>query len=267
MTVFSPYLARWSLKADGAPIETFSSHLLPVLHERGPAMLKVLKPESDEAPGIAALAWFGGEGAVWLLAAEERAVLMERAVSTRSLTAMALAGNDTGATRILADVAARLHTSRPMPPPQTLEPLARRFRSLFRLKDRAPALQDCSATAERLLAEPSDIRVLHGDLHHENVLESPRGWLAIDPKGVLGERTYDFANLFGNPHGKDEAFLTAVRAERLAGELAALCGLDRKRILAFAHAHAGLSACWCIEDGLDPARALDLAAMLATLDA
>jgi aminoglycoside/hydroxyurea antibiotic resistance kinase len=42
--------------------------------------------------------------------------------------------------------------------------------------------------------------VLHGDLHHGNVLDfGLRGWLAIDPKGLLGERGFDFANIFTNP--------------------------------------------------------------------
>jgi streptomycin 6-kinase len=51
-----------------------------------------------------------------------------------------------------------------------------------------------------LLAEPREVGVLHGDLHHGNVLDfGVRGWLAIDPKGLLGERGFDFANIFTNP--------------------------------------------------------------------
>jgi type IV secretion system protein VirD4 len=37
-----------------------------------------------------------------------------------------------------------------------------------------------------LLAEPRDVGVLHGDLHHDNVLDfGARGWLAIDPNDIV----------------------------------------------------------------------------------
>ncbi len=42
--------------------------------------------------------------------------------------------------------------------------------------------------------------VLHGDLHHENVLDfGEKGWLAIDPKKLYGDRAFDYANIFCNP--------------------------------------------------------------------
>ena len=83
-----------------------------------------------------------------------------------------------------------------------------------------PILARCADVARRLLAEPREVTVLHGDLHHDNVLHGSRGWLAIDPKGLIGERTYEVANLLGNPwpHGEivhqtgpDAASLEAVR--------------------------------------------------------
>ncbi|MFX5957215.1 aminoglycoside phosphotransferase family protein, partial [Acinetobacter baumannii] len=68
----------------------------------------------------------------------------------------------------------------------------------------------------RLLSEPRDPVVLHGDIHHGNILDfGPRGWLAIDPKGLFGERDFDFVNLFRNP---DEA--TALSPGRFARQLA-----------------------------------------------
>jgi streptomycin 6-kinase len=46
-----------------------------------------------------------------------------------------------------------------------------------------------AATARELLAKPSEVVVLHGDIHRGNVLDfGPRGWLASDPKGLVGER-------------------------------------------------------------------------------
>jgi streptomycin 6-kinase len=56
------------------------------------------------------------------------------------------------------------------------------------------------SVANVLLSSPQDEVVLHGDLHHGNILDfGTRGWLAIDPKGLLGERGFDYANIFTNP--------------------------------------------------------------------
>lgn len=41
--------------------------------------------------------------------------------------------------------------------------------------------------------------MLHSDLHHENILSSERGWLAIDPKGVLGKREFEVTAFMRNP--------------------------------------------------------------------
>ena len=62
------------------------------------------------------------------------------------------------------------------------------------------------ATAQALLADAARGRAsLHGDLHHDNVLDfGPRGWLAIDPHGLLGERGFDFANIFDHEDGSSD---------------------------------------------------------------
>jgi streptomycin 6-kinase len=262
--LFASWLERWSLVADGTPIETPTSNLLPVTQGGAPAMLKLLKPSSDEGPGIAALRWFAGDGAVRVIAAEGDAVVMERAVGTRSLTAMAVGGEDEAAIRIIAGVAKALHGPRPEPPPE-LPTLARRFRALFEAGPAHPVLARCAETARRLVATSQESVVLHGDLHHENVLDSPRGWLAIDPKGVAGERAYDTANLFLNPAGVERLVLDPERALRLAAILSQELALDQARVLGFAFAHAGLSAAWCIEDGIDPRIAIEAAEMLEPL--
>jgi streptomycin 6-kinase len=87
---------------------------------------------------------------------------------------------------------------RPLP---GLAPLSHWFRELQpAAATHGGILVRCAETAQALLAEPRDIGVLHGDLHHGNVLDfGVRGWLAIDPKGHLGERGFDFANIFSNP--------------------------------------------------------------------
>jgi len=95
--------------------------------------------------------------------------------------------------------------------------------------------------------------LLHGDLHHENILRAQRQpWLAIDPKGLAGEPAYEVgahlrnlpAHLLAQP--QPERFI-ARRADILAEEL----GLDRDRLLGWGLAQAVLSAWWCIEDNME----------------
>jgi streptomycin 6-kinase len=101
--------------------------------------------------------------------------------------------------------------------------------------------------AEALLAEPQDVVVLHGDMHHDNVLDfGPRGWLAIDPKRVIGERGFDYANLICNPD-----LPTANDPQRFKKQIevvAQAAGLERQRLLQWVLAFAGLSAAWFLED-------------------
>ena len=87
--------------------------------------------------------------------------------------------------------------------------------------------------------------MLHGDIHHGNVLDGEeRGWLAIDPKGLFGERGFDYANIFCNPDGS-----IALREGRLARQLEVVseaASLERRRMLEWILAYAGLSAAWSL---------------------
>jgi streptomycin 6-kinase len=255
--MFDAHLARWGLTPDGAPILAASSRLLPVRRDGAPAMLKVARVDEERA-GAGLMVWWDGEGAARVLAHEGDALLLERALGTGSLAEMARGGRDDEASRILCAAAARLHAPRDGCPPE-LVPLSRWFQAL------APAaaahggiLARADATARALLAEPRDVTVLHGDIHHGNVLDfGARGWLAIDPKGLVGERGFDFANLFCNP---DRATATATgRLARQVEVVAVAAGLERGRLLRWILAFAGLSAAWSLEDGDEPTLALAVA--------
>jgi streptomycin 6-kinase len=178
---------------------------------------------------------------------------MERASGPRSLVGMATSGADIQAAEILADTVLRLHAPRLRPIPPTLTPLERQFASLFQRSGDHALLSRCAAVAQGLLAGQRDIVPLHGDLHHANVLDGgARGWLAIDPKALIGERTYETANLLANPWPHAEIVHDSGRMERLAPLYAARLNLDVGRVTAFGFAHAGLSASWDMDDGLDP---------------
>lgn len=97
---------------------------------------------------------------------------------------------------------------------------------------------------------------MHGDIHHDNVLDAgPRGWLAIDPKRLVGERGFDYVNIFCNPDR--ETAISPQRLSRQVSVVAEAAGLDRVRLLKWIVAWASLSAVWILEDGEQPD--LDLA--------
>jgi streptomycin 6-kinase len=113
-----------------------------------------------------------------------------------------------------------------------------------------------------LLAEPRDSVALHGDLHHGKVLDGgARGWLAIDPKGLIGETAFEYANLFRNPDAG--LALAPGRMRRQLAIVVALSGTEPKRLLQWIMAYAGLGAAWSLEAGDDPGPGLALAQIAA----
>jgi streptomycin 6-kinase len=254
-------MTRWGLVPDGAPLRTHSSLVQMVRYRSAPAVLKVALSE-EELRGAGVMRWWRGDGAARVLENEGAAILLERAEGPASLAEMARQGRDDEATRILCAVAAQLHAPR-RPPVPDLVPLPRWFRELEPAASRhGGVLVRAASVARGLLGEPRDVCVLHGDIHHDNVLDfGPRGWLAIDPKGLVGERGFDFANIFCNPDR--ETALAPGRALRQAGVVAEAAGLEPLRLLEWILAYAGLSAAWSLAEGDDPQPALAVAEIAA----
>jgi streptomycin 6-kinase len=268
--MFEPYLTQWQLTPDGEPIITRAAHLLPVRHGGHAAMLKVAT-EVDEKKGGVLMSWWDGQGAARILAMDGDAILLERAEGERSLIAWARNGRDDEATHILCDTIAALHAPRAKPLPE-LVPLSVWFKELEPAAVIHRGVFTRSAeTARRLLAHPQEVTALHGDIHHGNVLDfGGRGWLAIDPKRLYGERGFDYANIFCNPDMDHPSLPVATVPEIFRRRLEiviARSGIERRRLLQWILAWTGLSAAWILCDGDDPAidlRIADLA--IAELD-
>jgi streptomycin 6-kinase len=128
------------------------------------------------------------------------------------------------------------------------------------------------AAAAELLASEREIVPLHADLHHENILDfEEQGWLAIDPKRVIGERTFEYTILFCDPDLGLPYLSIARRPEIFARRLTVVsetAGLDTRRLFRWILAWAGLSAAWQLGAKLDPGIELQVAEMaLAALNA
>jgi streptomycin 6-kinase len=237
------YLASWNLSNPRLLTQTMTSHIYTVTFETETVILKLLSPsETDEQRGAVALRCFDGHGAVRLLRHDEGAHLMEYAAGDELVT-LVERGEDENATRIIAQVIQQLHSVPQNTPHDGLFLLERWFEALFNkaASDRQAGIDSIyvrsASLARRLLDDQREVRVLHGDIHHRNIRETP------DPKGLIGERTYDCANTLCNPV-MPELVHNEARLLTNAAILADTLAIDLSRVLAFTYAYACLNASW-----------------------
>jgi len=103
-----------------------------------------------------------------------------------------------------------------------------------------------------LLASRGKEFILHGDLHHENILSDGNNWIAIDPKGIVGEVVFEAACFnfidrteINNPNVPE---LFELRIKLLSEKL----GLDSERLKNWVLVRLILGACWMVEDNGNP---------------
>jgi streptomycin 6-kinase len=259
---------RWSITAL-PPFENLSyNYLAPALRadDGRELVLKLGVPNRELLTEIEALTCFQGRGCVQLLAVdrEQGALLLDR---LQPGTPLSVLDDDPQATSIAAGVMRRLWC--PLGPEHPFPSVANWAAGLGRLRKRfggcsGPLPEALVSRAECLFCELLDSTaepvLLHGDLHHENILAvddqasrdtGRRVWLAIDPKGLAGEPAYEVGALLRNPWPKLLSMpqpdrILACRVDQLSAEL----GFDRERIVGWGLAQAVLSAWWCIEDNV-----------------
>ncbi|MCR9135839.1 MAG: phosphotransferase [Alphaproteobacteria bacterium] len=215
------------------------------------AVLKIYKGDNlqDEAPGFDFLAAQNGQGAAHLYARLGAAVLMEW-LDGPLLGDLTRAGRDVEASQELMETANRLHQA-PIRKIESLDPLTNRFRALIDARFAGDCPRRTEATirkaidlATQLLAKQSNVRPLHGDLHHDNIKGSSRGYLAFDAKGVLGELTYELANAFRNPLGSEALSGQPETILRRAAIWSAGLNVSQDHLLSWAAAYSALSLSW-----------------------
>ncbi|MCX5287250.1 aminoglycoside phosphotransferase family protein [Streptomyces sp. NBC_00183] len=243
------FLHRWELRLDGRPMHGVTALVLPVVRaDDTPAVLKLqlLDEESDGEP--VALRLWDGDGAVRLLDHDEttHTMLLERLDHTRMLSALP---SSREAVLVIAHLLAHLSA---MPAPKGMRRLGDIAQAML---DRTPwALEripdpdtrrlvaDGAAAVREVVDEPGD-RLLHWDLHDENVLASDRApWLAIDPKPLAGDPGFELWPALDNNFDADEI---RWRFDAMTDVL----GLDRARARAWTLGRLLQNTLWDVEDG------------------
>jgi len=218
-----------------------------------PVVLKVVKEQGDEWRCGEIAAKFGGRGVARVYEHMAGAALFERLDPGEPLVALTLAGRDDEATDILAMLLLRMAPGEPPEGCATVEQWAGAFvRHAGSGDERVPsALVDAAQRIySDLCATQRNPALLHGDLHHYNVLsDSARGWCAIDPKGVVGELEYELGAALRNPIDRPDLFASLDVVERRLAHFGSVLGVDTSRARGWCFAQAVLSAISSFEDG------------------
>ena len=190
-----------------------------------------------------------GVGAAHVYAEAPAALLTER-LPGPSLGDLSRGGRDADAAHELVAVANRLHASLQCKTSgwPTLDTW---FAPLFGIEFATECdgqarkhIARCQALAQYLLASQHDPRPLHGDLHHDNVRRSPRGYCAFDAKGVVGARAYELANAFRHPKGAPNMVRDPARLRYLQQLWSDGFAVEARELMGWAVAKVALSIAW-----------------------
>jgi streptomycin 6-kinase len=246
-------MADWELLADGPSLRTHAALVRPVVADGEPAYLKVADIHPETEHEALALQHWHGRGAVRLLRADprRRAVLLER-LGPEDLTVLPVLE----ACEVVAGLYADLHI--PAPPQLTTLPayVGQWLPALATLPRDAPIphrlVDQALALARELDDEGSVGRLVHADLHYENVLAggARTDWLAIDPQPLSGDPHYEPAPMLWNRWDELVAEAATVRdaVRRRFHTIVDAAGLEEERAVAWTVVRMVVDAYWSIED-------------------
>jgi streptomycin 6-kinase len=275
--------AKQTLTAKNAESSKENSSLreLSALGGSKDVVLKMAVPNREFKSEMAALKLFNGEGACRLLECDEEKywILIER---LNPGVMLATVEDDEEATRIAGEVMKKIwHGLDTADEHRLLDQrsfiqLTDWFDGLKRLRKmfdggtgplNAKLVERVESSVKDFFAENHNPVLMHGDFHHFNVLSSERGWLIIDPKGVIGPAGYEIGPLMMNPWGEIlNGTSFRLRLKRRIDILHEHLGFERERIREWSLAHAILSAWWDMEENKIPEYSMAFAEMIAELE-
>ena len=250
-------LDEWDLTVDGALMNGFCSLVVPVLTADGERSVLKLHTDADadesDFEHLALQRWHGN-GTVLLLRADprRRAMLLER-LHPRDLTTI----GDREACEVVGGLYGRIHVPA-LPQLRTITSYVERWTAdLEALPRDAPIprrlREQCVSLVRDLVADPASVGlIIHGDLHHHNVLAADREpWLVIDPKPMSGDRHYEPAPMLWNRWDEIVAGNARENLRRRFHTLVDVAGLDEDRARDWVVVRMVHNMSWAVIDG-DP---------------
>lgn len=221
-------------------------------------VLKISFPDNNEfITELEALKFYNGDGSIKILREDRKdsAVLLEKAEPGLRLREVT---DERKQISNAAEVFKKLHkpvfADYPFVFPTIAEwakVFARHKNAFFEKSDPVPAwmFKKAEEIFKQYVSEDKEQVLLHGDLHSDNILSSERGWLSIDPKGIIGEREFELGAYLRNPYydflkGSNYKKLETKRILQFSEEL----GFDKERVRNWSFACAVISLLWFLED-------------------
>ncbi len=241
----SLFAQKWNL-TDIIPVDNLSyNYVLSATQGLKPVILKLSLDSEDLKREAEALQAFTGYGGIDIINYQSNALLMTQAIPGHSLKDY-LPERCDEALKIACRIAKRLHQA-PIPKNNSFLTIENRFTYLD-LDWNIPIdhLKRAKLLKQQILAMSGQRVLLHGDLHHDNILANGNDWSVIDPKGVVGY-----------PINEVWSFVTVI--EKDLAFVAEYFDFKLSDVVKCYYVHAVLAACWAVEDNGDPSFFLGLA--------
>lgn len=256
MEELSHLLTFWNLALEEPPLERRTGLIAKVRRQGQSYILKIMSEGKDENTA-SVLQHYDGYGAVRLIQSEGHATLLERAMPGTSLADLLRQGKDEQASHILCDVIQKLHTKETFtgtyPSVGDLQTSFETYLHSRNTQISRDLVVEAQSTYRELVRTQEAPLLLHGDLHHDNVLyDEKRGWLAIDPKGYLGEPLYEVGAMLRNFFGCSELIQNPEAMKTRVSIICERLEFDRTRVIAWAFSQAVLAGIWSVEEGESP---------------
>lgn len=262
--IISELKVYWELK-QVTPFDnmTFNYVAKAMTHSNQPVVLKIACDEKSIIDEMHALQYFDGNGSIRFIShhAKYNALLLQQAIPGITLKTLYPSQMEY-VMNCYVDTMKKLH-NKSLSNKNNYRHIRDWLSAIDHLsKDACPAhlIKKAITLKNELLSSMANEIFLHGDLHHDNILKNEDEWLAIDPKGILGEPEFEIAAfdfMYVNELSEKENVknILAARVEQLAQK----AKLNAKRIQDWIFVRLILMAAWHVEDNGDPSWTIKLA--------
>lgn len=254
------------------PISNLSyNYVLSGFQGSRPIILKLGFDNDDMWQEVSALRAFPSSSVSEVIHADREFILLQRILPGISLKSLSQEGKDNEASLHFCQLVKKLHSDKI--PLQGFSSVAEKWGSGF---DEYLSSKDCQI--EKSLVEDakqlffslcqsqSKVILLHGDLHHDNILyDNIRRWVAIDPKGIIGEAEIEVSAFLKNPVGHQEIYGNMEIIYTRVNIISECLNLNRQRILSWVYVLTILSCIWLTQINENPDNWLKLAKTLKNI--
>lgn len=240
-----------------------------IQHNKMAVVLKISCDKQIVLDEYKALKYFNGDGIIQVLDynSEHNAILLEQAIPGTALKSLHPT-KITETINIYVDLVNKI-SIKPLPRDDHYKHVNEWLKAIDRITDNRVEKRFIDKACElrsRILNTAKHEYVCHGDLHLENIIKHGSNWLAIDAKGIIGEKAFEAAafDLISKEEIKENKQISSLLFERIA-LLSNSLKIDKERLLAWVFLRIIMSAQWFIEDNGNPDDMLILAHYLYPL--